>query len=173
MNRYLLFAYQEYYPQGGWSDFQGSYQSLSHAIPYAEDLLEGLDDGSWEVVDKLSGGIIARGVFGKRFEPATANFKPSELGCPCCPTTNGIDDLFLQRLQQLRTAYGKPMVLNSAYRCRKHNTKVGGVEHSYHTKGMAVDVASTDPELRQLARQHGLYVIEYPTFTHIDGRPRT
>ncbi len=38
MKRYLLFAFNEYYPGGGWNDFQGSFGTLEEvraALPKA------------------------------------------------------------------------------------------------------------------------------------------
>ncbi len=31
MKRYLVFCYEQYYPGGGWCDFQGSYDTLEEA----------------------------------------------------------------------------------------------------------------------------------------------
>lgn len=31
MKRYLLFAYDDYYPSGGWNDFKGSFDSVEEA----------------------------------------------------------------------------------------------------------------------------------------------
>ena len=43
-------------------------------------------------------------------------------------------------LQPLRDAYGKPITINSGYRCAELNKKVGGVATSQHTKGQAADI---------------------------------
>lgn len=34
MKRYLLFAYDQYYPRGGWGDFKDSFDSLEEAFAY-------------------------------------------------------------------------------------------------------------------------------------------
>ena len=44
-------------------------------------------------------------------------------------------------LDPLREAYGKPIVINSGYRCEKLNKKVGGAQTSDHMKGMAADIS--------------------------------
>ena len=51
-------------------------------------------------------------------------------------------------LDPLRTAWGKPIVVNSGYRCPALNRAVGGAASSQHTKGQAVDIecVSRDPE---------------------------
>ena len=44
------------------------------------------------------------------------------------------------RLDEIREGYGKPIYINSAYRCPKLNQAVGGVSSSYHQLGLAVDL---------------------------------
>ena len=41
---------------------------------------------------------------------------------------------FLEWLEELREAYGKPIRINSSYRDPNHNEKVGGVSKSAHTE---------------------------------------
>lgn len=43
-------------------------------------------------------------------------------------------------LDPLREWYGKPIYVNSGYRCQKLNKAVGGVSSSQHTKGQAADI---------------------------------
>lgn len=43
-------------------------------------------------------------------------------------------------LQQARDDYGKPLHINSGYRCSELNKKVGGKSNSYHLKGQAADI---------------------------------
>ena len=69
------------------------------------------------------------------------NFKAAELYCPCCKK-EGIKSELLDRLQVLRDMYGKPMIITSAYRCKIHNQKVGGVQNSQHVRGRAVDIST-------------------------------
>ena len=77
-------------------------------------------------------------------------------------------------LQPLRTAWGKPLAINSGYRCRELNREVGGVPTSQHVKGEAADVACDTPrELAQLAYDLGLpydQMIVYPTFVHFSHK---
>ena len=40
----------------------------------------------------------------------------------------------------MREAWGRPIVVNSGYRCPKLNRAVGGVARSQHTKGEAADI---------------------------------
>lgn len=83
-------------------------------------------------------------------------------------------------LQPLRDAWGKPLKVNSGYRCKALNAAVGGVPTSQHVKGEAADIAAGDPvKLARLAVKLGLpfdQMILYPTFVHfshkLDGEQR-
>lgn len=87
---------------------------------------------------------------------------------------DSIQALVLNVLQPLRTAWGKPLVINSGYRCPELNEAVGGVATSQHMKGEAADVACDDPyALARLACDLGLpydQMILYPTFVHFSYR---
>ena len=43
-------------------------------------------------------------------------------------------------LDEVREIYGKPIKVNSGYRSKLVNKKVGGASNSQHTKGEAVDI---------------------------------
>lgn len=77
-------------------------------------------------------------------------------------------------LQPLRDAWGKPLHINSGYRCPELNAAVGGVPASQHIKGEAADIACSEPHnLAQLACDLGLpfdQLILYPTFVHFSHR---
>lgn len=49
-------------------------------------------------------------------------------------------------LNPLREAYGKPIIVNSGYRCRVLNKQIGGVPTSDHIKGMAADITGGNPK---------------------------
>lgn len=63
-----------------------------------------------------------------------------------------IDDNFKKLIMYLNavfaTKYSKDLQITSAKRCDKQNNKVGGVLHSAHLLGLAVDVAYTSTEDR-------------------------
>lgn len=48
-------------------------------------------------------------------------------------------------LDPLREAYGKPIRVNSGYRCQKLNKAVKGSPTSDHMKGMAADITGGSP----------------------------
>lgn len=50
MKRYLVFAYESYYPGGGWSDFSKSFADRDEAIAHA-DTLHPKSSGGVEVID--------------------------------------------------------------------------------------------------------------------------
>ena len=52
-------------------------------------------------------------------------------------------------LDPLREAYGKPIVVNSGYRCPKLNRAVGGVAKSQHLTGMAADIRSANASVTE------------------------
>lgn len=49
-------------------------------------------------------------------------------------------------LDMVRVHMGKPIIINSGYRCEKLNEMVGGVQKSMHTKGLAADFRTKEKE---------------------------
>ena len=47
-------------------------------------------------------------------------------------------------LQPIRDKYGKPIYINSGYRCNELNTIIGGSKNSQHKYGCAVDIETHD-----------------------------
>ena len=78
-------------------------------------------------------------------------------------------------LDPLREAYGRPIRVNSGYRCPRLNTLVGGTPNSQHMRGEAADiqpVVGNEADLPELARiliENGKFdqLIIYPTFIHV------
>ena len=109
------------------------------------------------------------------------NFKVNEFKCKgrgCCATVL-IDEKLVEYLQKIRDHFGKPVTINSAYRCATHNKKVGGASGSRHTKGQAADIkveGVTPAEVAKYAESIGIKGIGlYETdkdghFVHIDTR---
>ena len=69
----------------------------------------------------------------------STHFKASEFACPDCGQ-NHIHIELVQALESVRDIYQKPIVINSGYRCQKHNKEVGGVPNSAHTRGWGSDL---------------------------------
>ena len=51
-----------------------------------------------------------------------------------------LERLVAHVLDPLRESWGGPICVSSGYRCPELNKEVGGVEGSYHTRGMAADI---------------------------------
>ena len=114
-------------------------------------------------------------------------FRTKEFECKCgqCSMPSevqaNIEALVTNVLDPVREAYGKPIYVNSGYRCEKHNKAVGGVPRSQHLVGQAADISlrltayGLQDELMKLARiikEQGRFdqLIIYPTFIHVSYR---
>ena len=64
------------------------------------------------------------------------------------PTEKVIENLkkVMYILDIVRAYIGKPILVNSGYRCEKLNEIVGGVHKSMHTKGLAADFRTGEKE---------------------------
>ena len=78
-------------------------------------------------------------------------------------------------LQAVRNYFGKPVIINSAYRTPTWNKKVGGATGSQHVKGTACDIKVANVPSWAVAAyleanypKHGIGY--YSTFVHIDSR---
>lgn len=79
----------------------------------------------------------------------TEHFSTEEMYCKCSrckgktPTPKIVANLKLtaQALEKLRTKLGKPISVNCAYRCPKHNAELQGTaKGSFHMQGLAADI---------------------------------
>lgn len=85
-------------------------------------------------------------------------FTLKELTCSTTATAKGIDNtptpeveknltlLVENVLDPLREIYGKPITVNSGYRCPELNKAVGGSKTSDHVKGFAADITGGSKE---------------------------
>jgi zinc D-Ala-D-Ala carboxypeptidase len=118
-------------------------------------------------------------------------FTREEMMCKCGCGRADMNPEFMNRLVQLRLAYGKPMPVNSGYRCPAHNaaeSHTGG--NGPHTTGRAADIRVTGAgaiELIALGRalgftgfgpkQHGpqqgryLHLDDLPNIPNVQPRP--
>ena len=99
-------------------------------------------------------------------------FKTDEFKCSCCGVVI-VSSWLIHLLNKVREAYGKPMVVNSGYRCKKHNKKVGGKKNSAHLRGTAADIKCTNSAIRysiiKYAFEVGFKRIGiYDKFIHLD-----
>lgn len=106
----------------------------------------------------------------------SVNFRWTEMHCKCiwedCNFTY-ITKRALGALEKTRDEYNKAIIINSAFRCNRHNEMVGGKPDSNHKYGDAFDLAPKDRRdldlLEQIAAKY-FYVIRYDTFIHCDKR---
>ena len=105
------------------------------------------------------------------------HFTDKELDCSCgCEKT--VAPELLVRLEALRALLDKPLSATSGARCETHNREIGGKTHSWHLKGLAVDISCTDSRLRldiignaSKLGFNGIGIAK--TFIHLDLRPES
>lgn len=103
------------------------------------------------------------------------NFTPKEIACK----GDGmilIDEPSLDKLQKMRVALGRPMIINSAYRSPEYNKSIGGAPKSQHMQGKAFDIRITDQvsrgDIHHYAKLAGFTGFgDYNSFVHIDTGP--
>lgn len=100
------------------------------------------------------------------------HFDDKEFACRCCGKVR-VDPMLIAKLECLRSAIGNlPILVNSGYRCEKHNKSVGGAEKSFHMKGQAADIR-VSVNMGELAKMADRVFYEggvgiYKTFIHVD-----
>lgn len=106
----------------------------------------------------------------------STNFKVKEFACKDNSDPIFISPKLVDILQKIRTHFGKPVTINSAYRTPTYNKKIGGATYSQHCNGTAADIKITGISSKVVAayaetlmRNTGGIGI-YPSFTHIDVR---
>jgi uncharacterized protein YcbK (DUF882 family) len=103
------------------------------------------------------------------------NFSYKEFTCKCCGT-GYVSSQLITVLELVREHFNAPVIINSGFRCEKHNAEINGKSRSQHLKGTAADIVvkGIDP--------HDVYAYidsifpksfglgSYTSFTHIDVR---
>lgn len=62
---------------------------------------------------------------------------------PNSEIVSNLEQLVDNILDPLREAYGKPITVNSGYRCEALNKAVGGSKTSHHLTGLAADITGS------------------------------
>lgn len=113
-----------------------------------------------------------------KFDARWPSFSFEELRC------KGNGDLrfhyeTLDAMQKLRDLIQRPIIVNSYYRSVAYNRQVGGVDHSQHLAGKAMDTSTWSTLRGQLELVHAAGMVGfrgigiYQSFTHLDtGRKR-
>lgn len=105
----------------------------------------------------------------------TPYFKVREMTCKCGCEQCEVSMELMELLDMVRERFGS-VIVNSGFRCVRHNTAVGGSANSMHLRGKAADIWCQNVDVDELAdfvesllpRTGG--VIRYKTFVHVDVR---
>lgn len=112
-----------------------------------------------------------------------SGLKLSEFRCKCnedsCRSVL-VNPKLLRAYEKFRKAVGKPLTINSGFRCFIHNQRVGGAALSRHTAGDAIDISYrsfkdvfTPDEVRAMLLEAGFTFVKYyenECFFHADVR---
>lgn len=129
-------------------------------------------------------GTISRSFSWSEFEATSHAAELARKGVrnviPSFEVRDSVLALVRRVLQPLRDLYGKPMKVNSGYRCKELNEIVGGVPSSQHRLGEAADIHTGSPletfRLAHLAKSTPEIWAEidqlvcYDTFVHISHK---
>lgn len=108
----------------------------------------------------------------------SANFKVKEFACKDGSDKILISTELVDVLQKIRTHFGRPVNINSAYRTESYNKKVGGVSNSQHLYGTAADIVVSGVKASDVANYaetllpNGGGIGRYSNFTHVDVRDK-
>jgi len=113
-----------------------------------------------------------------RLGDLSEHFSKAELACHCCGALK-IEAALVDALELFRSLAERPVVVDDGYRCPEHNERVGGVNDSEHTRGMAADVSIPGLSLQQMfdlalgvpAFLNGGIGVYDGAFLHLDIRP--
>lgn len=139
------------------------FSNIAGAIDLGKDIIDLLDGDPLKSKNDPSNGAVGRYFADRKIDeqeraqirqligtPKRKNyryFKEKKLQCPCCGA-NEMQDDFVILLDLARHIASIPFYENSAYRCTKHNQKVGGEKNSAHLTGWAMDIGCTNSTSR-------------------------
>ena len=100
-------------------------------------------------------------------------------GTDCCGGTAAVDSRLVEALEAFRVAVNEPVLINSGFRCLRHNRIVGSTDSSQHPRGHAADVGLLDDmtidEMAAIAESIPAFrdggIGTYDFFIHLDMRP--
>lgn len=134
----------------------------------------GIEDEEERVYDMITIYAYSKAKDGNK--KVSANFQVKEFACK-----DGSDPIFIAPklvdvLQKIRTHFGQPVTINSAYRTPTHNKNQGGATYSQHLYGTAADIVVKGVAPKTVAayvetllpNTGGIGI--YAGFTHVDVR---
>ena len=118
--------------------------------------------------------VYSRGTDGAK--ALSAHFKVREFACHDGTDTVFVSPDLVKLLENIRSHFGRPVLINSGYRTEVWNKEQGGSPKSQHKYGMAADIHISGVTPRQIAayaetllpRSGGIGV--YKSFCHVDVR---
>ncbi len=138
----------------------------------------------WQLTLALAAGLAAYyltklGAYSiERMKSPFQYFTFSEFDSPDEPGSGEMymDEAFIYKLDAAREIAGIPFIITSGYRTESHNSAVGGVLGSSHTKGLAADIAAITEDqktaIASAAIEVGIRRIGWGrTFIHLDVDP--
>lgn len=107
------------------------------------------------------------------------NFTKEEMSCRETGE-NEMQKEFMDKLQELRNRFGKPIIISSGFRSVKHSIEAKKTKGGYHTKGLACDIAcwsNNAYDIVKIALEVGFTGIGVNQkgngrFIHLDLRPK-
>ena len=108
----------------------------------------------------------------------STNFHVREYACKDGAELVLIHPKLAEILQKIRTHFGAPVTITSAFRTETHNKKVGGCTDSQHLFGRAADIKVTGVTPKKVAEYAETLLPNtggigiYSNFTHIDCRQK-
>lgn len=106
----------------------------------------------------------------------SAHFKVREFACGDGSDAVLVAPRLVMVLETIRTHFGAPVVIHSAYRTPQYNAKVNGAAHSQHCYGMAADISVKGHAPAEVAAFAWTLMPDwggvgvYDSFCHIDVR---
>ena len=106
----------------------------------------------------------------------STNFRVREFACKDGSDVIFISDKLWRLAQAIRSHFGQPTYINSAYRTPVYNKKVGGSAYSQHLYGKAMDIVvegvppSMVADYAETLMPNTGGIGRYKDFTHIDDR---
>lgn len=102
------------------------------------------------------------------------NFVLAEFACSDGSDVVLVHPALVALLQTIRTHFGRPVHILSAYRTAAYNELIGGAKNSTHKKGMAADIVVRGVSVKRIAEfaedldVGGIGVYEQGKFIHLD-----
>lgn len=122
----------------------------------------------------------------KNFSEAEFACRGHALGLCSCGGRADMQDSFMDRLQQLRNGYARPMMVTSGFRCPNYNERISTTGRTGpHTTGRACDIAVSGENTYHLMgcayaldmrgiglKQHGPHAGRFMHLDDLGGRTR-